>query len=296
MAGIQIEKPFPLYPHGFPPEIMDEFERRIGRRALGNYAASGTEIIQDLGAQHLATGLADRLHLGGQRLPGGRPRGRPSRSPSWTASARRRGDSARAAPGWPGHRRPFVGRPGAFTRDNAGRHDYAVAPPRACCWTGWRRAAFPSSPSQDLRHLPGPRISHSEKARGNADGMAKTLDAMSRPADGLIFTNLVDFDALYGHRNGRGRLRRGAGGVGCLAAIALERLREDDLVIFTADHGNDPTTPSTDHSREYVAAVGLRTEGRPGRNLGTRSSLADIGRTIAQVFDVDLEKGTSFWT
>jgi phosphopentomutase len=295
MAGIQLEKPFPLYPHGFPPEIMDEFERRIGRRALGNHAASGTEIIQDLGAQHLATGSpivytsADSVfqvaaHEDVIPLP---------ELDRICAAAR----EILHGPHQVGRviARPFVGRPGAFTRDNAGRHDYAVAPPQGMLLDRLAARGVPVFAVGKIFDIYlGRGISHSEKARSNADGMAKTLEAMLAAPEGLIFTNLVDFDALYGHRNDVAGYAAALEAVDAWLPSLLERLREDDLVIFTADHGNDPTTPSTDHSREYVPLVVYGPKAARGRNLGTRSSLADIGRTIAQVFDVDLEKGTSF--
>jgi phosphopentomutase len=295
MAGIQIEKPFPLYPHGFPPEVMDEFERRIGRRALGNYAASGTEIIQDLGAQHLATGCpivytsADSVfqvaaHEDVIPLP---------ELYRICAAAR----EILRDPHQVGRviARPFVGSPGAFTRDNANRHDYAVAPPQGMLLDQLAaRGVSVFAVGKIFDIYLGRGISHSEKARGNADGMAKTLEAMLAAPDGLIFTNLVDFDALYGHRNDVAGYAAALEAVDAWLPSLLERLREDDLVVFTADHGNDPTTPSTDHSREYVPLLVYGPKAARGRNLGARATLADIGRTIADIFDVDLEKGTSF--
>ena len=140
----------------------------------------------------------------------------------------------------------------------------------------------------------GRGISHSEKARSNADGMAKTLAAMDATPEGLIFTNLVDFDALYGHRNDVEGYAAALEAADAWVPSLLERLQTDDLLIFTADHGNDPTTPSTDHSREYVPLLVYGPRARRGRDLGARGSLADIGGTVAHNFDVHLEKGTSF--
>jgi phosphopentomutase len=295
LAGIQLDKPFPLYPHGFPPEVMSEFERRIGRRALGNYAASGTQIIEDLGAQHLATGSpvvytsADSVfqvaaHEDLIPLP---------ELYRICATAR----EILRGPHEVGRviARPFVGSPGAFTRDNANRHDYAVPPPQGMLLDRLAARGVPVFAVGKIFDIYlGRGISHSEKSRGNADGMARTLAAMLAAPDGLIFTNLVDFDALYGHRNDVAGYAAALEAVDAWLPSLLERLREDDLVVFTADHGNDPTTPSTDHSREYVPLVVYGPQAARGRNLGTRSSLADIGRTIAEIFNVDLEKGTSF--
>jgi phosphopentomutase len=295
IAGIQLEKPFPLYPNGFPPEVMDEFERRIGRRALGNYPASGTEIIEELGAEHLRTGCpivytsADsvfQVAAHEDAIP--------------LSELYRICETAREILRGPHEvgrviARPFVGSPGSFSRDNANRHDYAVPPPQGMLLDQLAARGVPVFAVGKIFDIYlGRGISHSERARSNADGMAKTLAAMDAAPEGLIFTNLVDFDALYGHRNDIAGYATALEAADAWVPSLLERLDADDLLIFTADHGNDPTTLSTDHSREYVPLLVYGPGARRGRDLGTRATLADIGRTVAHNFDVHLEKGTSF--
>src|SRR3954447_6943269 len=255
MVGIHLDKPFPLYPNGFPPEVMNEFERRIGRRSLGNKAASGTEIIKELGEEHMRTGSpivytsADSVF---------QVAAHEEVIPLWelykiceTARAILRGpyEVGRV------FARPFVGSPGKFTR-TANRHDYAVPPPKGMLLDQLDdKGVFVFSIGKIFDVFLGRGIRDQVKTKNNADGMARTLEAMSEVDEGLIFVNLVDFDQQYGHRND-------VEGYG--AALEqfdawvpeLERaMHPDDLAVFTADHGCDPTTPSTDHSREYVPVL-----------------------------------------
>ena len=294
MVGIHLEKPFPLYPRGFPPEIMEEFERRIGRRSLGNKAASGTEIIQELGEEHTRTGSpivytsADSVfqvaaHEEIIPLP-------ELYKICETARAILRGphEVGRVIA------RPFVGTPGHFTR-TPNRHDYAVPPPQGMLLDQLAaRGIRVHSVGKISDVFLGRGIRESVKTKNNADGMAKTLEAMAQTPDGLIFVNLVDFDQQYGHRND-------VEGYG--AALEefdawlpqFERvLAPDDLAIFTADHGCDPTTPSTDHSREYVPLLVSGPKVRRGVNLGLRGTLSDIGQSVAANFGTHIVKGASF--
>jgi phosphopentomutase len=295
IAGILLEKPFPLYPRGFPPEVIGEFERRVGRRALGNCTASGTEIIERLGAEHMRTGCpivytsADSVfqvaaHKDVIPLP----------------ELYRMCEIAREILRGPHEvgrviARPFSGELGAFERDGAARHDYAIPPPRGMLLDRLAERGVPVWAVGKIHDVfLGRGISYSAKTRDNAEGMAKTLDAMRTAAGGLIFTNLVDFDMLYGHRNDAEGYARALETADAWLPSALAALRQDDLFILTADHGNDPTTPSTDHSREYVPLLVHGPGAKKGVNLGTRATLADIGQTVAQSFDTHLEKGTSF--
>jgi phosphopentomutase len=295
MAGIHLDKPFPTYPNGFPPEIIEEFERLAGRRTLGNYAASGTEIIKQLGEEHLRTGSpivytsADSVfqvaaHEDVIPLP----------------ELYRICQAAREILRGPHEvgrviARPFVGRPGSFIRDNANRHDYAVPPPPGMLLDRLAARGVPVFAVGKISDIYlGRGISRSQTTKGNADGMAKTLDAIAAQPDGLVFTNLVDFDALYGHRNDVEGYATALEAADAWLPALLERVHDDDLLILTADHGNDPTTPSTDHSREYVPLLVYGPRAARGRDLGTRATLADIGRSVAANFDIDLEKGTSF--
>ena len=294
MAGIHLEKPFPLYPHGFPREIMDELERRIARRTLGNRAASGTEIIKELGAEHMRTGSpivytsADSVF---------QIAAHEEVIPLWelykiceTARAILRGphEVGRVIA------RPFTGAPGLFTR-TANRKDYAVPPPRGMLLDVLDERGVPvHSVGKIFDVFLGRGIRDYSKTRNNADGMAHTLEAMQTCGEGLIFVNLVDFDQQYGHRNDV---------EGYASALEefdawLPRLftgeQPGDVAILTADHGCDPTTPSTDHSREYVPLLVSGPRVRHGVDLGLRSSLSDIGQTVAENFGAHIAKGASF--
>ena len=190
--------------------------------------------------------------------------------------------------------RPFVGAPGSFTR-TANRHDYAVPPPRGMLLDRLEeRGIAVHSVGKIFDVFLGRGIRESDKTKNNADGMAKTLEAMLETAEGFIFVNLVDFDQQYGHRNDV---------EGYAAALEqfdnwlpgfLDALGAGDLAIFTADHGCDPTTPGTDHTREYVPLVTTGPRARRGENLGLRATLSDIGQTVAENFGTRINKGSSF--
>ena len=294
MVGIHLAKPFPLYPRGFPPEIMDEFERRIGRGTLGNYAASGTEIIQALGEEHMRTGKpivytsADSVF---------QVAAHEEVIPLWelykiceTAREILRGpfEVGRVIA------RPFLGKPGTFTR-TPNRHDYAVPPPKGMLLDQLEAQhvrVFSVGKIFDV--FLGHGIEDQEKTRDNADGMAKTLGALDEVDRGLIFTNLVDFDQLYGHRNDVEGYAKALEQFDAWLPSLFTKLYGDDLLILTADHGCDPTTPSTDHSREYVPLLAYRPRKQEGVNLGLRSTLSDIGQTVAENFGTKISEGKSF--
>lgn len=294
MAGIHLERPFPLFPHGFPREVMDEFERRIGRSTLGNRAASGTEIIQELGEEHMRTGSpivytsADSVF---------QVAAHEDVIPVWelykiceTAREILRGpyEVGRVIA------RPFADSPGAFTR-TPNRHDYAVPPPRGMLLDQLEAKGVPvHSVGKIVDIFLGRGISDFDKTKNNADGMQKTLEAMAGQPEGLIFTNLVDFDTLYGHRNDVEGYARALEEVDAWIPQLAASLGDGDLAIITADHGCDPTTPSTDHSREYVPLLVFGPEVRAGVDLGLRATLADVGQTVAAVFGSSIPKGASF--
>jgi len=294
MVGIHLDRAFPLYPHGFPREIMDQFESRIGRRSLGNKAASGTEIIQELGAEHMLTGSpivytsADSVF---------QVAAHEEVIPLWeqykiceTARDILRG------PAEVGRviARPFAGTPGHFTR-TSNRHDYAVPPPAGMLLDRLAECGVPvHSVGKIFDVFLGRGIIDSAKTKNNADGMARTLEAMMGSESGLIFVNLVDFDQQYGHRND-------VAGYGA-ALEEFDRwlpqfraaLRPDDMAVFTADHGCDPTVPGTDHTREYVPLLVLGPRVKSGADLGLRGSLSDIGQTVAANFGTSIGHGISF--
>ena len=294
MAGIHLEKPFPLYPHGFPREIMDEFERRIGRRALGNKAASGTEIIKELGTEHLRTGSpivytsADsvfQIAAHEEVIPL-----RELYKICETAREILRGphEVGRVIA------RPFAGAPGAFTR-TPNRKDYAVPPPKGMlldCLESRNVEVYSIGKIFDV--FLGRGIRDHVKTKNNDDGMAKTIEAMGLVPSGLIFVNLVDFDQQYGHRNDVAGYAAALELFDAWLPDLLRRLDETDLAIITADHGCDPTTPSTDHSREYVPLIVYGPNARAGVALGLRQTLSDIGQTVAENFGTSIGNGASF--
>jgi phosphopentomutase len=294
MVGIHLAKPFPLFPHGFPPEIMSEFEKRTGRRAIGNCAASGTEIIQKLGAEHMRTGSpivytsADsvfQVAAHEQIIP----------LPELYKICEIAREILRG-PYEVGRviARPFIGAPGAFER-TPNRHDYAVPPPAGMLLDQLREASRPVfSVGKIYDVFLGRGIGGHVKTKNNADGMAKTLDAMSSEPDGLIYINLVDFDQQYGHRNDVEGYARALEQFDAWLPGFERQLSAQDLAIITADHGCDPTTPSTDHSREYVPVLAFGRQAKPGVPLGLRATLSDVGQTVAENFGCHLEKGTSF--
>jgi phosphopentomutase len=292
MVGIHLGKPYPVYPNGFPEDVIAEFERRIGRKTLGNKPASGTEIIKELGERHMRTGWpivytsADSVfqiaaHEG--VIP--------------IAEQYRICEIARELLRGPNEAgrviaRPFEGEPGHFVR-TANRHDYAVRPPPGMLLDQLASRRVPVYGVGKIADVFLNRgIRSSAKTKNNADGMAKTEEAMRLLTGGLIFTNLVDFDQLYGHRNDV------EGYAAALEAVdewlPKVKLADDDLLILTADHGCDPTTASTDHSREYTPLLISGPKVRNGVNLGTRATLSDIGQTVAENFDVRISNGESF--
>jgi len=294
MAGIHLAKPFPLYPHGFPPDIMHEFEQRIGRGTLGNYPASGTEIIKELGEEHMRTGKpivytsADSVF---------QVAAHEEVIPLWELY--KICETAREILQGPREvgrviARPFIGQPGAFTR-TPNRKDFAVPPPKGMLLDQLEAKDVPVfSVGKIFDVFLGRGIQDHEKTKNNTDGMAKTLAALDEFDQGLLFVNLVDFDQLYGHRNDV------EGYAGALEEFdrwlpsLYRKLSADDLLILTADHGCDPTTPSTDHSREYVPLLAYRPRKPEGSNLGLRSTLSDIGQTVAHNFSTTISQGASF--
>lgn len=294
MVGVHLGKPFPLYPAGFPAEVMEPFEREIGRRTLGNCSASGTEILKELGEEHVRTGSpivytsADSVFqiAAHEEVIAVPELYRICEIARGMLSGKHEVGRVIA--------RPFIGAPGAFVR-TANRHDYAVPPPPGILLDKLAGQGAPvTSVGKIFDVFLGRGIRHSFITKSNADGMAKTLEAMRSTAGVLIFVNLVDFDSLFGHRNDVEGY-----------ALALEEadawvpwleaaMKRDDLAIFTADHGCDPTTPSTDHSREYVPLLVFGQGVKRGLNLGTRASLADIGQTVAANFGTSIATGESF--
>jgi phosphopentomutase len=295
MMGIVLDRPFPTFPAGFPPDVIAAFERRIGRGTIGNVVASGTEIIARLGAEHVRTGkpivytsadsvfqvaaheevipIAEQYRickiafdLVGRGLGVGRVIAR-----------------------------PFVGTPGAFTR-TSNRHDYALEPIGDTVLDLLTRARIPVVAIGKVSDLfAGRGIGRSVPTSSDERGVAAIVEAMSDAPEGLIFANLVDFDTLYGHRNDAAGYAANLEAFDRQLPRVLDHIAEDDLLVITADHGNDPTTPSTDHSREHVPLLIAGRRVCAQVDLGTRRTFADLGQTLAHNFGVGpLKHGTSF--
>jgi phosphopentomutase len=295
LMGIVLDEPFPLYPDGFPADVMGEFERRVGRATLGNKAASGTAIIDELGPEHMRTGrpivytsadsvfqiaahedvipLAELYRMC---------------EVAFDIVSLRHGVGRVIA-------RPFVGAPGAFRR-TANRHDYARTPTADTLLDRLTAAGIPVAAIGKIRDLfAGRGIGRSTSTTSDAHGVDVLLEEMARVDRGLIFVNLVDFDVQYGHRNDPAGYAANLERFDAALPSVLAALRPTDLLVITADHGNDPTTPSTDHSREYVPLLVTGGLVRAGRDLGVRATFADLGQTLAEVFGVPrLPHGTSF--
>jgi phosphopentomutase len=295
MMGIVLDRPFPVFPHGFDRRIIDEFARQTGRGVLGNKAASGTAILDELGAEHMRTGSlivytsADSVFqiaahedivpihelyraceiaykLVGEGLGVGRVIAR-----------------------------PFVGAPGQFKR-TANRHDYALPPSGETLLDRAHAAGVPVVAIGKIEDLfAGRGITRAVHTASDDEGMNHVMNQLAEIDRGFIFANLVDFDTQFGHRNDLPGYAANLERFDRRLAELLARLDPADLLVVTADHGNDPSTPSTDHSREYVPL--LVTGAGVGRDidLGTRKTFADLGQTLAELFGVgQLAHGTSF--
>ncbi|HVG20875.1 MAG TPA: phosphopentomutase [Blastocatellia bacterium] len=294
MGGIITAKPFPTYPGGFPPQIIEGFERAIGRKVLGNRPASGTEIIKELGEEHVRTGRpivytsADsvfQITTHEEVIP-------LEQLYRWCKIARGllTGDDevGRVIA------RPFVGTPGNFRRTES-RQDYAIDPPEPTLLDRMKSAGLAVAAVGKIGSIFCHRGTTEELEAGNNDASVdQTLRALDVTARGLIFTNLVDFDMLYGHRNDVEGYARALERFDVRLPEIQRAMREDDLLMITADHGCDPGDISTDHTREYVPVLAWGRRARAGVDLGIRPSLADIGQTVAENFGLELQAGRSF--
>lgn len=295
MAGIIMEKPFPVYPGGFPNDFIKSYEEKIGRRVLGNKAASGTAIIEELGAEHMKTGFpivytsADSVFqiAAHEEIIPLEELYRICRVAREMLSCEHAVGRVIA--------RPFEGKPGSFRR-TVNRHDFSLKPPGVTLLNTLANNGVQVTAVGKIKDIfAGEGVTNAVLTKGNKEGMDKSLQLMESDITGLVFTNMVDFDMLYGHRNNP----RGYGD----ALEELDRwlprlfnaLKEDDVLIVTADHGCDPTTPSTDHSREYVPLLVYGKQVLGGVDLGVRESFADIAATVAEIFGLKFDVGRSFW-
>ena len=296
MAGVWFERPFPVYPHGFPEGLIREFEHLIGRRTLGNKPASGTAILEELGAEHVRTGFPIVYTSGDSVF---QIAAHEDVIP--VAELYRYCEIARRLLDGP-HRvgrviaRPFAGAPGSFRRTER-RHDYAVDPPQPMLLDILAERRVPVHGIGKIHDIYNGRGVESWLAtKNNADGMARIAASLSSQPRGLIFANLVDFDMLYGHRKDVEGFARSLEEFDVLLGPLLVSLLATDLLLITADHGcdPDPAFPTTDHSREYVPILAYGPAARHGVALGVRTTLADMGQTVAENFGGTLPHGISF--
>jgi len=296
MMGCPLTQAFPVYEGGFPQAIVDEFVRRTGvSGVLGNTAASGTEIIARLGVEHIQSGkpivytsadsvfqiAAHETHFGLERLYECCRIAREILDPLGVGRV---------------IARPFVGEPGAFTR-TYNRRDWSMLPPQDTTLVRLQRHGVRVVGVGKIEDIfAGVGIDESLHTEGNRDGMRVTLEVAQRLEHGFVFVNLVDFDMLYGHRRDARGYRKALEEFDADWVPFQQALRPDDLVILTADHGNDPTKmETTDHTREYIPILVAGTRVRGGTNLGTRMTFADIGATVEEAFGLPpAPVGTSF--
>lgn len=295
IAGIQSEEPMPVFPDGFPQEVIAEFERRSGRKVLCNKPYSGTQVILDYGKQHMETGAlivytsADSVfqiaahenvvpleelyrycQIAREMLRGKYGVGRVIA-------------------------RPFIGEYPNFTR-TPNRHDFSLVPAKTTMLDQLSETGYDVLAVGKINDIfAGKGITEFVRTKNNAEGIQKTIELTQKDFNGLCFVNLVDFDMLYGHRNDVDGYAKALTQFDENLPKITAGLRKDDILMITADHGCDPSTPSTDHSREYTPLVLFGEKVQPGLNLGTRPTFSDIGATILDYFDIQPKiQGQSF--
>jgi phosphopentomutase len=296
MAGIWLPQAFPVYKHGFPRELIEQFEQAIGRKTIGNKPASGTEIIKELGEEHVRTGFPIVYTSGDsvfqiatheEVIP--------------IAELYHMCEIARKMLDGPNKvgrviARPFTGTPGNFRRTER-RHDYSVEPPRPMLMDVLVERSIPIFGIGKIHDIYNGRgVDRYITTKSNADGMQKLHATLQEQSSGLIFANFVDFDMLYGHRKDVEGFAKSLEEFDLLLAPLVKGMAPRDLLMITADHGcdPDPAWPTTDHSREYVPIVTYSPAGKRGVNLGIRDTLADMGQTIADNFVGTIPHGKSF--
>jgi phosphopentomutase len=294
MMGVVLDRPFPTYPHGFSAEIIDAFSRRTGRGVIGNKAASGTAIIDELGSEHMRTGAlivytsADSVfQIAAHEDVVPVPELYRACEIAYELVGEGLGVGRVIA-------RPFVGAPGRFKR-TANRHDYALPPSGETLLDRLKALGFPVVAIGKIKDLfAGRGVTAAVHTASDSEGMDAVERQMRQTDRGLIFANLVDFDTQFGHRNDVDGYARNLEAFDERLGRVLPQLRADDLLVVTADHGNDPTTPGTDHSREYVPLLVVGSRVRPA-DVGTRKTFADLGQSLSDVFGAGrLSHGTSF--
>ena len=293
MSGLQVDTAFPTYPHGFPNEFMRRFEQQIGRGTLGNKTASGTEILDELGAEHMKTGKpiiytsansVFQIAAHEEVIP-------VAELMSISEIARKLCDELPVARVIA---RPFVGEPGKFKR-TYNRRDFSMPPPAPTVLDAIADAKLPVIGVGKIWDIfAGQGVTENVHTEGNADGCTRTIEALGRLERGLVFTNLVDFDMLYGHRRDPEGYYRALQEFDAFLPKLQQQLGPRDLVLITADHGNDPTYRGTDHTREFVPLLAMSARAA-GHDLGVRNGFYDIAQTLADGFGLKpRSRGLSF--
>lgn len=286
IAGIISEKPLPTYPDGFPKELIDEFEKKTGRKVLCNKPYSGTQVLLDYGREHEETGalivytsadsvwqiaaheevvpvekLYEYCQIARDMLNGEHNVGRVIA-------------------------RPFVGKYPDYTR-TSNRHDFSLEPPKDTFLDEIKKSGLSTIAVGKINDIfAGKGISEFVRTKNNSDGMAKSMEYLKKDFKGICFINLVDFDMVYGHRNNVEGYTQALNTVDKELGEFLAGMRENDVLMITADHGCDPSTPSTDHSREYTPLIVTGKNIKENVNLGTRKTFADIGKTVCELLGV----------
>jgi phosphopentomutase len=293
ICGVLLGQPFPTYPNGFPRDVLETFERRVQRHVIGNVVASGTEVIERFGAEHVRTGkLIVYTSADSVFQVAAHEAIVPLAELYDVCEAAREilvapHDVSRVIA------RPFVGDEGHFTR-TANRRDFSIAPPSETLLDALASAGVHRRGVGKVDDLFAGRAINAEHTHDNAAGIEAIGRALREMPSGFLFANLVDFDQLWGHRNDAAGFHEALRAFDRALPALLSALREDDLLFLTADHGNDPTTPSTDHSREIVPLLIAGPRVRP-RDVGERATFADLGATVGEWLGVDFRgRGTSF--
>ncbi len=293
LCGLSLKRPFPVYPHGFPAGLLAEFSRRTGRGVLGNRPASGTAIIAELGERHRATGAwivytsADsvfQVAAHEETIP---------LDELYAACTIARELCTGADAVARVIARPFVGAPGSYQR-TPGRRDLSLAPPGETLLDRLAERGIPRRGVGKVDDLFAGRNITSRHTATNAEAYRDIIAALDGMERGFLLANVIEFDQSWGHRNDVPGFHRGLVELDQTVPAILGAMRGEDLIIFTADHGNDPTTPSTDHSREVVPVLACGPRVRPA-GLGVRETFADVGQTMAEFLGADrLAAGRSF--
>ena len=294
LMGLTVPVAFPLYPEGFPPEVVERFEKAVGKKVLVNRPASGTEVIKQYGEEHMKTGRPI-LYTSGDSVfqIAAHEEVVPIETLyRWCETAREMLDGK--------HRvgrviaRPFVGRPGSFTRTHR-RHDYTVPPDGPTLLDELQaqgKRVYGIGKIEDL--FSGRGVAKAVHTESNRDGLEKTVAALSGQGDDFVFANLNDFDTKFGHRNDPQGYARALEELDAFVPALLAGLGDGDVLMVTADHGGDPSDVSTDHTREFVPMVAAGPRVRAGVDVGTRATFADLGATVAEHLGVAPLAGASF--